>query len=209
MLGIPLLLWLVLPPRAIPGVVFAMTVICYFIARRVDHYYAQTRGEGAMGERHAWNWHAVNRANLLPMFVRFGICAMLLLLYTYIVKPDMLFSFVLAKPQVWAVVMLVYPLVSVVPQEIIFRRYMFVRFADLLKPAWVMIAVSGIGFGFAHIIFNNWMAPLLCVAGGLIFAHTYHKTRSLALVCIEHALYGDLIFTLGLGRYFYHGAIGH
>ncbi|MEJ0010772.1 MAG: hypothetical protein WDN72_10060 [Alphaproteobacteria bacterium] len=33
------------------------------------------------------------------------------------------------------------------------------------------------------------------------------RRASLLLVAIEHALYGDFIFTVGLGHYFYEGAV--
>ena len=98
------------------------------------------------------------------------------------------------------------PLLSVVPQEIIFRRYLFTRFETIFTPA-MMVLVSGLGFGFAHVVFGNWVAPLLCAIGGIMFAQTYARTRSLALVSLEHALYGNFVFTVGLGRYFYHGAV--
>jgi hypothetical protein len=32
------------------------------------------------------------------------------------------------------------------------------------------------------------------------------RTRSLLTVAIEHSLYGITIFTIGLGRFFYHDA---
>jgi uncharacterized protein len=120
--------------------------------------------------------------------------------------PELLFGFVREKPLFWLIVMVMYPLISVVPQEIIFRRYMFDRYKTAFSPR-VLVLVSGVGFGFAHIVFGNWVAPVLCVIGGIMFAQTYARTRSLALVSLEHALYGDFIFTLGLGRYFYHGAV--
>jgi membrane protease YdiL (CAAX protease family) len=197
MLVVPVALWLLLPSSAILPVVWGMALFCHWLGRKSPVAYAA----------YGWNWAAVNRANLVPMLARFAFCTLLLGVGTWLLKPEMLWSFVREKPQLWAIVMVFYPLVSVVPQEIIFRRYLFARHADILAPALVMILVSGIGFGFAHIVFNNWVAPVLCVFGGVIFAYTYHKTRSLALVCIEHALYGDMVFTLGLGRYFYHGAV--
>ena len=40
-----------------------------------------------------------------------------------------------------------------------------------------------------------------------IFASTYSKTKSLALVTIEHGLYGISLFLIGLGWYFYGGAV--
>ena len=42
--------------------------------------------------------------------------------------------------------------------------------------------------------------------GGWLFARRYQRTRSLLTVSVEHALYGVLIFTIGLGDLFYHAA---
>ncbi|MDJ0818534.1 MAG: hypothetical protein QNJ58_20170 [Desulfobacterales bacterium] len=46
--------------------------------------------------------------------------------------------------------------------------------------------------------------PLL---GGVLFAKTYEETGSLIISGIEHALYGGFIFTIGLGKHFYYGAV--
>jgi hypothetical protein len=46
----------------------------------------------------------------------------------------------------------------------------------------------------------------MTTAGGLLFARDYARHRSLSLTCLEHSLYGCLIFTIGLGRFFYTGA---
>jgi hypothetical protein len=43
--------------------------------------------------------------------------------------------------------------------------------------------------------------------GGLLFAYTFTRARSLPLVALEHGLWGDWLFTLGLGSYFYGGHI--
>jgi hypothetical protein len=42
--------------------------------------------------------------------------------------------------------------------------------------------------------------------GGLLFSWSYQQSGSLALTCIEHALFGNFLFTAGLGEFFYHGA---
>ncbi len=199
LLGVPLVLWRWLPPMAILPVLWGMALLCHAISRAVTHE----------STRRFWNWQAVNRRNLARMGLRFVLCAALLSALTAALKPELLGNFVRERPQLWAVVMVVYPLLSVVPQEIVFRSYLFARFSGRLLPPVAMLLVSGLGFGFAHIVFGNWVAPTLCAIGGLLFAQTYQRTRSLALVAIEHALFGDFIFTLGLGRYFYHGAVGH
>jgi hypothetical protein len=48
---------------------------------------------------------------------------------------------------------------------------------------------------------------ILTLLGGLMFAKTYEETGSLVLSGIEHALYGGFLFTIGLGKYFYYGAV--
>jgi membrane protease YdiL (CAAX protease family) len=46
---------------------------------------------------------------------------------------------------------------------------------------------------------------VLSFFGGLIFAWRYLRTNSFWAVALEHALYGNLIFTIGLGVYFFTG----
>jgi membrane protease YdiL (CAAX protease family) len=60
-----------------------------------------------------------------------------------------------------------------------------------------------------HIVFKNPLALLLTFGGGILFAKTYEDTRSLVISLIEHALYGNYVFTLGLGKYLYLGAAGY
>lgn len=70
-----------------------------------------------------------------------------------------------------------------------------------------MIIASAITFAYVHMLYINPIAPILSFVGGIIFAQTYYKHRSLALVTIEHGLYGNFLFLLGLGWYFYSGSV--
>ena len=113
-----------------------------------------------------------------------------------------LFGFVRRSPQNWAVLMVVYPLLSALPQEILFRVFLFRRY-DRLFPSPVAQAVaSSAAFAFAHIIFAGVLTIVLSLAGGLLFSHTYARSRSLWLVSLQHAVLGDIIFTTGLGAWF-------
>ena len=47
------------------------------------------------------------------------------------------------------------------------------------------------------------VVPVIVMA--LLFAWRYQSSRSYWALVLEHALYGNLIFTVGLGRYFYTG----
>lgn len=155
--------------------------------------------------REFWNAKAVAKAPLIPVFWLWLACMAFLAFAVWLLLPERFLSFPLERPGRWALVMVLYPIVSVLPQEIIFRVFFFRRYAPLFGEKCLPLA-SGLIFGFAHIILLNWVAVVLSSVGGYIFARTYAKTRSLALVCLEHTLYGCLVFTVGLGPYFYHAA---
>jgi membrane protease YdiL (CAAX protease family) len=101
------------------------------------------------------------------------------------------------------VVMLLYPLLSALPQELIYRAFFFQRY-DRLFPSeqWLGIT-SAIAFSALHIIYDNWWAVGLSLIGGFIFVETYRKSKSLYWVSLEHAIYGCLVFTIGMGHFFY------
>ena len=65
--------------------------------------------------------------------------------------------------------------------------------------------LSAVTFSFAHIIYLNPISIVPALGGGYLFAWTYIRTRSLLKVSVEHALYGGLLYTTGLGRFFYTG----
>jgi len=121
--------------------------------------------------------------------------------------PQRLFDFPRERTVLWLAVVVLYPLASVVPQELICRRWFFERYGALFGEGRILVAASALSFGWLHIVFKNPVAVGLASAGGWLFAETYRQSRSLRLVCLEHALYGDLIFTIGLGTFFYHGAV--
>jgi hypothetical protein len=67
-----------------------------------------------------------------------------------------LFSFPRHNPRFWALVMLAYPILSVYPQELIFRTFFFHRYAPLLPSSPLMMVVNGLAFGWAHILLRHW-----------------------------------------------------
>ncbi len=143
---------------------------------------------------------------ILPtILLRFFISGLALAALAYYLDPSKFLEFVKEKPGVWIVVMFAYPLLSAYPHEIIYRAYFFHRFRELFPSDLSLILASSLLFGLAHIILGNWFAVVLSALGGILFSISYLKSKSLLAASFEHALYGDLIFTLGLGRYFYHG----
>jgi membrane protease YdiL (CAAX protease family) len=144
------------------------------------------------------------RAYLVPMLLRDAVCLLLLGLAVRFLAPDLLFSFVKKDPALWVLVILLYPLLSVYPQELLYRAFFFHRYAPLFGNGWGVLLASALAFGFVHIIFRNNLAVVLCVVGGLLFALTYQRSGSLLLTCLDHAIFGNFLFTIGLGQFFYH-----
>jgi len=137
------------------------------------------------------------------LLIRLPFVILALVIIIWILHPDRFFVFPSERPVVWMVVMLLYPLLSALPQEFIFRTFLFHRYGELITLKYGTILSSTASFSFLHIIYDNWCAIGLSFLGGLLFSITYSRTKSLYWVTVEHALYGCLVFTLGMGNYFY------
>ncbi len=165
---------------------------------------------GGFHRRHFWHGQnpAHERQHLKPILLRFLGCAMVLIGLVLTFFPHKLFLFPRTMPLSWAAVLLAYPLLSVYPQELLYRAFFVRRYRHLFpRREWLLLA-NALVFAWMHLIFRNPLAVVLTLVGGLFFTHTYIRTRSLRLVCLEHALYGNLIFTIGLGEFFSQQTMG-
>lgn len=120
--------------------------------------------------------------------------------YVIIIDSNKLFCVVLNKPLMWIAILGVYTLLSVWPQEIIYRTFFFARYEKLFQNKKLFIFINAILFSLAHLFFRNTLVLVLTFIGGLLFAYTYYKTKSTLLASIEHALYGNWLFTVGMGE---------
>ena len=155
--------------------------------------------------RRLWNARHL-RAGVLRQMRIFLPGALLVGVAVAVWRPELLFGFPRREPRWWLVVMVLYPLLSVYPQEILFRTFFFHRYRSLMGTeglVWTSAAV----FGLAHLFFGNWVAPALTAIGGYLFARTYARSGSTLQAVVEHGLWGDFLFTIGLGWYFWGGSI--
>jgi uncharacterized protein len=120
--------------------------------------------------------------------------------------PDRLFRLPREASLIWVFVAVFYPMLSVYPQELLFRAFLMHRYGPVFGNGAASAAASAAAFGYAHIIYGTALAVVLTVVAGWMFARRYQRTRSLLVTSVEHALYGVLAFTIGLGDLFYHGA---
>jgi hypothetical protein len=120
--------------------------------------------------------------------------------------PETFLSFPRNKPRAWALVMILYPVLSVYPQGIVYRAFLFHRYRDLFGAPWAMVLASALAFTFVHIVFKNKLALAMTFLGGFLFGFRYLQTHSLFVTGFEHSLYGCLLFTVGVGRSFHHAS---
>jgi uncharacterized protein len=147
-------------------------------------------------DRFGWtaNWKLI-----LYRFLLIG--AVIFLSIYFFFEKSLLADFGANRKLVYMIIM--YPLLSAFPQEVIFREFFFYRYASIFRNSTVMLIANIILFAFAHVYFAKWIVIGFTVIGGLIFSLTYLKTRSLLVVTIEHTLYGLLILSSGLSDHFY------
>jgi hypothetical protein len=122
-----------------------------------------------------------------------------------IVEPERLLALPRRSLALWGVIMVGYPLLSVYAQEVAFRAFFRHRYRALTTSTSAYILLNAVAFAYAHIIMKNPIAVGFSLIAGVLFAHTYEKSRSTLAVSVEHAIYGCAVFTIGWGWYFVGG----
>lgn len=194
---LPLLIYLRRLPN-FPILYLLLAALYSFILLRADPGFPKTKFV-------CWGKY---RPFLTRILVRDAICLIFLAVSVRLFAPELLFSLIKRAPWLWVLIFFLYPLLSVYPQELFYRAFFFHRYRELFGSGWGLIVASALAFGYVHIIFGNWLAVGLCVIGGLFFSVTYQTSGSLLLACLDHAIFGNFLFTMGLGRFFYHGFRG-
>jgi len=134
---------------------------------------------------------------IVLQFITFVIASTVLMYY---LNNESLFIVLRKNWTMWIAITLFYSIFSVYPQEFLYRTFFFKRYSALFKSTSVIIIFNATIFSLAHLAFNNLLVSVLTFIGGILFAFTYHKSKSLLLTSIEHALYGSWLFTLGMGE---------
>ncbi len=155
----------------------------------------------------SWKWQAVNFENMRSILVRWAFACVAMTVFIWIYDPERMFGLLKVRPEFVPVLLVAYPVFSALPQELIFCTFFFKRYEAFFGNGMKMVSASALIFAYAHILYINPVAPTLSLVGGIIFALTYLRTQSLALVTIEHGLYGNFLFLIGLGWYFYGGSV--
>lgn len=158
-----------------------------------------------------WRW----RELLEVRGTRWGLVAALCALFAVVIFPlaywavgERFLGLARAQPALLAMIWALYPWFSVLGQEVVYRPLFFRRYAPILPPGLGAILLNAALFAAAHLFYRRWETVALTFAGGLVFAWYWQRTRSFPGVFVLHWVAGGLLFTSGLGWYFYTGAIG-
>lgn len=186
----------IVSPRDIPGafvILFLFTVVLLF-------------------RTPTFRWRSLMTGGLIPdwriaaLFTVVTVSATVAL--TQLLAPWAMFSLPRNAPEIWWRVLFFYPVLSVLPQSLIYRVLFFARYGDLFPGRTAAIAVNATVFGMAHLFYLNWPAVALTAIGGAVFAWIYTERGAFWFANLLHAIAGWTLFTVGLGGvYFFHGSI--
>lgn len=197
-LALPLILTLKWPRTPVLLPLWILAVIC-----SVGLFRSSTFDRQELWNMEGW------RTGLKTILIRFAVIAVVTVAGLWILTPATITqSLVVTRPRVWLILMVIYPLLSVYPQGLVFRSFIFHRYRAIFATPWSKTVASTLAFCFAHIVFRNWVVLLITLLGGILFAVSHLRTKSLLLSSFEHALYGCFLFTVGIGNYFYDGSLG-
>lgn len=191
---VPVGLAVMLPSGAMFPVLFAATVVGIWLLHRTPgfHWADLRRGMAEV------TWARITALGGVTLAVSVALLT--------VIAPDSLFGLVRQQPLLWLTVILLYPLASALPQELLFRPLFFLRYGAIL-PRRGATLVNAALFSLAHLMYWNWIVAVMTFAGGLVFAWAYRRKRSFPLAVALHAVAGAMLFTAGMGMFFYSGNV--
>lgn len=171
-------------------VLLVLLAIVYVVILSVKLNFFQTKIEFEIPQKNFW--------------IRFFIIS--LIIFTagfFLVKnidATLLFKIVKTKPLLWLMILFVYSFLSVIPQELLYRGYFFKRYGNVFSNKLLLNIFNVFCFSYCHLFLKNYLVLIITAIGGLFFVYTYNKDKNILAVIVEHSVYGNLIFTLGLGE---------
>lgn len=192
-LGAPLAIALFLPPDRMFAALFLFTLV----------------GLALLWRSGGFRWRSLVRGHRMPWREVAGIAVATLLAGTailWLTQPQALFALARARPDFLLLIWCLYPILSALPQELIFRPLFFHRYGALLPTGKAGIALNAAIFSFAHLMYWSWIVAILTFLGGWFFARAYLR-HGFPAAWVLHAVAGNVLFAVGMGYYFYSGNV--
>lgn len=181
---------LALPPQRMWMMLLGSATLGLVLLRFTKGFSWRELKRGSIGWRGFWALGAVTFA------VSLALCAWLL--------PDRVLYIPLNVPKFIPILAIGYPIILVLPQELIFRPLFFKRYGALFGSETIRIWANAALFSFAHLMYWHWAVFTLTFIGSFIFARSYLR-GSFPEALAYHSIAGFVIFMSGLGWLFYSG----
>ncbi|MHA3976247.1 CPBP family intramembrane glutamic endopeptidase [Halovulum sp. GXIMD14794] len=192
--GVPLALAFLLPPTAMFSVLGVMTAVGILLLHRTPGF----------------SWHELKRGPVpwRPVALALALTAAAGVIGTLVLFPHMLFFLPRQNTGLWLMILALYPLLSALPQELLFRPLFFRRYGSLFPSVHIAVWANALLFSVAHLMYAHPVVLGMTFAGGWIFGWLYAVRGSFGAALLLHAVAGQILFTSGLGILFYSGAVG-
>ncbi|MEG9883910.1 MAG: CPBP family intramembrane glutamic endopeptidase [Hyphomicrobiales bacterium] len=194
-LAAPLIMAMVLPPVLMFPMLFTMTAVGVALLHGTDGFDWRDLACGSRGV----DWPLLGAFTLIAAVMTAGL--------TRLLNPQGFLFLALHNPWFLALILILYPVMSALPQELIFRVLFFRRYGSLQPGPKIGIVLNAALFSLAHLMYWNWTVIAVTFAGGLVCAWIYEIRRNFIEAVLVHAIAGELIFTMGLGSLFYSGNV--
>ncbi|MGL1889278.1 MAG: CPBP family glutamic-type intramembrane protease [Reichenbachiella sp.] len=157
----------------------------------------------------SWKLGLINKTDFLGfpfkhhlkrLLITFSIIVISTSIFMLFLHPEDLFLVVVKQPLLWVAILLFYSIFSVLPQELLYRSFFFNRYTGLFSNHRVLMGINVFVFPVAHLLFHNYLVLVVTLIGGILFTVTYNRSKSLLFTSMEHALYGNWLFTIGMGE---------
>ncbi|MDB6454423.1 CPBP family intramembrane glutamic endopeptidase [Falsirhodobacter sp. 20TX0035] len=123
-----------------------------------------------------------------------------------VMAPQSMFS-LLDHPERLLLIAVLYPLLSALPQEVVFRALYFRRYRGLVPKGHRGVVLNAALFALAHLMYWSGIVVAMTFVGGLAFAWAHAVRRSFPMAWVMHSVAGVIVFIAGLGIYFYAGNV--
>lgn len=194
-LAAPVAMAVLMPPSALFPVLFAFTALGLGLLQVTEGFHWSELGRGI--DRIGWG--AVGAFALATAIVAGTVVALTAPAQALILPRE--------HPALFAAIVVLYPPLSALPQEIVFRALFFRRYGVLLPGLWPAILTNAALFALAHLMFWNWIVAGMTFCGGIAFAWAYESRRNFPMAVVLHSVAGWIVFAAGLGMFFYSGNI--
>lgn len=193
---VPVVIAVAFPPDMMFPLLFGFTALGLVLLHLTPGFEWRSLGRGAG----RIDWRRVAGFALATCAVGYTV--------VWLTAPEAAFFLLRHNLPLMLTIALLYPVLSALPQELVFRPLFFRRYGDLLPggPTAPLVLNAAL-FSLAHLMYWSWVVALMTFSGGLVFAWVYERRGNFAETVVLHSVAGVIVFALGLGVFFYSGNV--